>query len=304
MYSTLVRRLKAPIDKTERLELPDGDFIDLCWAVNGLSDTAPLVVFLHGLGGGVDSSYVAGQMLAFNRKGWRAVLMHFRGASHEPNRLPRAYHSGDTADLNYFLRILAEREPNTRKAVVGVSMGGNILLKWLGEQGAQSFIHAAVAISVPFQLRLVADRVNQGFSRFYQAYLLRRLRYIFARKFEKHAEALPVSLEKLDTLRCFWTFDEHVTAPLFGFPHVHAYYREASSRQYLSSIATPTLIIHALDDPFMTPDAMPCLDELSPDITLEVSSKGGHVGFIMGHVPGQPVYWLDQRTPEFLQGYL
>ena len=179
MYPTVARRLKAPIDKTERFELPDGDFIDLAWAVNGLSQEAPLIIFLHGLGGGVDSAYVAGQLRAFNRKGWRAVLMHFRGASHELNRLPRAYHSGDTSDLDCFLKELSVREPHTTKGVVGVSMGGNILLKWLGEQGTQSYVQAAVAISVPFQLRLVADRVNQGFSRVYQAYLLARLRSIF-----------------------------------------------------------------------------------------------------------------------------
>lgn len=304
MYPTLMRRLKSPVDVRERFELPDGDFVDLAWAINGLGNDSPLIVLLHGLGGDVNSTYVSGLLHAFNRCGWRGVLMHFRGASEEPNRLPRAYHSGDTADLDCLLHALAKREPHSKKALVGVSLGGNVLLKWLGEQGTQSLVEAAVAVSVPFQLRLVADRINQGFSRIYQAYLLRRLREVFARKFEQHADILPISMMNLDGLDSFWTFDDRVTAPLHGFPHVHAYYREASSRQYLIGVETPTLIIHALDDPFMTPEILPKGEELSNNITFEISQKGGHVGFITGHLPGRPIYWLDERIPEFLSGYL
>ena len=304
LFPTLTRYLKTPIDSHERFELPDGDFVDLAWAVNGLDSDSPVVVLLHGLGGSVNSTYISGLLHAVNRCGWRGVLMHFRGASHEPNRLARAYHSGDTGDLDCLLHALAKREPHTKKAVVGVSLGGNVLLKWLGEQGSQSLVHAAVAVSVPFQLGLVADRINQGFSRVYQAYLLKNLRRVFLRKLGKHADILPSSVSNLDAFRCFWTFDENITAPLHGFPHVHAYYREASSRQYLTNIVTPTLIIHALDDPFMTPEVLPGIDELSEAITLELSSKGGHVGFIKGLIPGMPIYWLDQRIPEYLSEYL
>lgn len=303
LFPTLTRRMQLPFDKHERFELPDGDFIDLAWAVNGLTEEAPLVVLLHGLGGGTNSAYVSGLLHAVNRCGWRGVLMHFRGASQEPNRLPRAYHSGDTADMDYLLHVLAKREPQSKKAVVGVSLGGNVLLKWLGERGSQSLIQAAVAVSVPFELRLVADRINQGFSRVYQSYLLRRLRGVFERKFERYADSFPPSIRDIDSLRCFWTFDEHITAPLHGYPHVHAYYREASSRQYLPTIATPTLIIHALDDPFMTADIIPKVDELSKETTLELSHKGGHVGFVSGQIPGRPIYWLDQRIPQFLRDY-
>lgn len=304
LFPTMMRRLKAPIDRTERFELPDGDFVDLSWAINGLNSNTPLVVLLHGLGGNVHSAYVAGLLQAVNRCGWRGVLMHFRGASHEPNRLPRSYHSGDTSDIDTVLRAIATREPQTRKALVGVSLGGNVLLKWLGEQGAQSLVHAAVAISVPFKLGMVADRINQGFSRLYQAHLLGRLRGVFARKLEKYVENFPISCSKLDSLHCFWTFDEHITAPLNGFSHVHDYYRQSSSRQYLINIATPTLIIHALDDPFMTPAVLPEPKELSRAITMDVSHKGGHVGFISGSVPGKPLYWLDERVPAFLSEFL
>ncbi|WP_028388248.1 hydrolase [Legionella fairfieldensis] len=302
MYPTLVRRIKTPVDEMERIELPDGDFIDLAWANNGLSPDAPLIVLLHGLGGSMHSAYAAGLMHAFNRFGWRAVLMHFRGASQEPNRLPRAYHSGDTGDINYLLHLLAQREPQSKKAVVGVSLGGNVLLKWLGEQGSQSLIDAAVAVSVPFQLRIVAERIGKGFSRLYQDYLLRRLRQVFAQKKARYtSENMPQPLNDVHKWRCFWTFDDRVTAPLHGFPHVHAYYNEASSRRYLSCIATPTLIIHALDDPFMTPAVIPSANELSSAICLEVSAKGGHVGFIAGNLPGRPIYWLEQRIPAYLQ---
>ena len=302
VFRTLTNRVSAPIDNTERLELPDGDFIDLAWAVNGLPQDAPLIVLLHGLGGGVSSPYVGGLLRSFNQAGYRGVLMHFRGASHEPNRLPWAYHSGDTADFSYFLEELNRREPSTAKAVVGVSLGGNILLKWLGETGSQSLIQSAVAVSVPFQLHTVADCVNQGFSRIYQVSLLRGLREVFLKKLAVVNTLMPLSTHDLWSLKTLRSFDQRITAPLHGFPSVDAYYQYASSKQYLKGIATPTLIIHAKDDPFMLPDVVPKEDELSADITLELSQQGGHVGFISGEIFGRPEYWLEQRIARFFRG--
>ena len=304
VYRTLTNRLQAPIDSYERLELPDGDFIDLAWAVNGLSHHTPLVVLLHGLGGGVNSAYVAGLLLAFNQAGYRGVLMHLRGASHEPNRKPRAYHSGDTIDFSYLLETLDNREPNTKKAVVGISLGGNILLKWLGQTGSQSLIHAAVAVSVPFQLHSVTKRINQGFSRLYQASLLRGLRDAFLKKIELVNTQFPFSKQTLLSMKTLRDFDRLLTAPLHGFPSVDEYYQQSSSRQYLKGIATPTLIIHALDDPFMYPESVPHEQELSGDVTLELSQRGGHVGFIGGKIPGQPNYWLEERIPIYFKKYL
>lgn len=306
LYPSFSNRLKAPIDRCERLELPDGDFLDLAWAVNGLSPQSPLVVLLHGLGGNVDSVYVARLLRVFNQAGYRGVLMHFRGASHEPNRLPQAYHSGDTNDLHYVMERLKRLEPDTKKAVVGISLGGNVLLKWLGEMGEQSLIQAAVAVSVPFQLQLVTDKVNQGFSRLYQAYLLRQLRFVFLKKLDIINTQFPLSKQQLFSFKTLVAFDEHVTAPLHGFSSAEAYYQTCSSRQYLSGIATPTLIIHALDDPFMTPAAIPQAKELAGSVMLELSQQGGHVGFIAGDAenPNRPVYWLEQRIPGFLMDYL
>jgi uncharacterized protein len=303
IYRTFAHCPDAPIDHTERLELPDGDFIDLAWATGGLPSDTPLVIFLHGLGGDLNSTYVTGQLEAYNRHGWRAVFMYFRGASDEPNRLAKAYHSGKTDDLHVVLETLAKREPHTQKAVVGVSLGANVLLKWLGEQGSQTFIHASVAISPPFDLACCSTRINRGFSRLYQRHLLTNMRKLFQRKHEHNPNLLPKHLHDLTSHRSFWDFDEHVTAPLHGFPDATTYYRKSSSRQFLIKIKTPTLMIHALDDPLMTADIVPKAHELSSDITFDLSPKGGHVGFISGHIPGKPIYWLEQRVPEFLKNH-
>jgi uncharacterized protein len=298
IYSSVHHPFLPTIDKTEKIDLPDGDFIDLAWSTKQLAEDTPLVVILHGLGGGLQSSYVSRFMNAFNKKGWRAVLMHFRGAGTEQNRLPRAYHSGDTADLDFLINLLNQREPNTKKAIVGVSLGGNVLLKWLGETQISS-IDAAVAVSVPFVLKQVANRVNEGFSRFYQKHLLGELKTFFAKK-NTHYKNPPEAFKKAADCTCFWTFDHEVTAPLYGFNSVHSYYRECSSRQFLRHIKIPTLIIHAEDDPFMTKDVVPTEEELAKSITLEISKKGGHVGFVSGSRFGTPVYWLDQRIPEYI----
>ncbi len=303
IYSSMKHPIKPHIDKMEKLDLPDGDFVNLAWSTANLSEDSPLIIILHGLGGCVNSSYVARFMHAFNQQGWRAVLMHFRGAGQEPNKLPRAYHSGETSDLDYLVHVLQQREPNTKKVIVGVSLGGNVLLKWLGEKGSQSSITAGVAVSVPFVLNIIADRMNIGFSRFYQTHLLNSLKEVFARK-ANYLQDPPEAIKKATECNCFWTFDDQVTAPLHGFSGAHAYYRESSSRQYLKNIATPTLIIHSIDDPFMTKDVIPKEEELSESVILELSKKGGHVGFISGNTPGVPAYWLDQRIPEYIREQL
>lgn len=309
VYPTLFKRTESLVDKVERIELPDGDFIDTAWAIQDLPQTSPLVILLHGLGGSVNSTYVNGLIKAFYQKGWRSVLMHFRGASEEPNRHARAYHSGDTQDLDFFIKQIDAREPASPKAAVGVSLGGNVLLKWLGENDQPGLISAAVAVSVPFELRLVADRINRGFSQVYQYYLLKKLRRTFGKKraslSQKDQEPpVPEALRDFERWNCFWTFDDRVTAPLHGFSSVHAYYRQSSCRQYLKNIQVPTLILQAKDDPFMTPEVLPRDEELSAAIQLELSEKGGHVGFVSGMIPGRAEYWLEQRIPDYLNSRL
>lgn len=299
IYSSLRNSRGPKVDGIEHLELPDGDYLDLAWNRADLPVDAPLVIILHGLGGGIQSAYVPRFMEVFKQKGWRSVLMHFRGAGQEVNRLDRAYHSGDTADLDFFMQVLAQREPHTKKAIVGVSLGGNVLLKWLGEQGAKASVDTAVAISVPFMLREVADKMNRGFSRVYQRHLLKQLKVFFARKAQGLNNPSKV-IEQAAACTCFWTFDHQVTAPLHGFNCAHDYYHKSSSKQYLKHIKKPVLIIHSLDDPFMSPKVLPSEEELSDSILLELSAKGGHVGFISCDRAGRPYYWLDKRIPEYL----
>jgi predicted alpha/beta-fold hydrolase len=229
--------------------------------------------------------------------------MHFRGCSGEPNRLRHSYNAGSTSDLGYVINLLRQREPDIHLACVGYSIGGNVLLKWLGESGAAAPLQAAVAVSVPFLLSAAAERMQRGFSRIYQAYLLHHLRSSYRRKFRIQANP-PVSLSELRKLKDFFTYDDSVTAPLHGYTGVDDYYARASCRQYLKGIEIPTLILHASDDPFMLPSAVPTEDELSDSVILELSSSGGHVGFVSGSVPWRSVYWLEQRIPAFLAEYL
>ena len=300
LYPFLARRGGRPVTRRERLSLPDGDFVDLDWAI-GAPPKAPWVLVLHGLEGSIRSHYAVGLLNRLTAAGYRAVLMHFRGCSGEPNRLPRSYHSGETGDLDYVVRTLQQRELNTPLGVIGFSLGGNVLLKWLGEQRTEAPVTAAVAVSVPFSLSLAATRLEQGLSRLYQAYLLRKLRRSLRAK-QSQVE-LPLDLHNLRKLQTFRAFDNAVTAPLHGFNGVDDYYARASSRPYLSRISRPTLIIHALDDPFMTSAIVPDQNELSPWVRLELSSQGGHVGFIGGSIR-QPTYWIEHRVTEFLMSHL
>jgi uncharacterized protein len=291
------RRLHVAL-RRERLELPDGDFVDIDWTEG---DRGPVVLILHGLEGSSKSHYARGMLQALHRRGWRGAVMHHRGCSGEPNRLPRGYHSGETGDVKHVISELKHREPETPLAVVGYSLGGNVLLKWLGETGATS-IRAAVAVSVPFLLDRCAARLDRGFSRLYQWELVRRLRATIERK--RRRIAMPLPVRDLSPLRTFREFDEHVTAPLHGFGGADHYYRVSSSRQYLKTIAVPTLLVQATDDPFVSADAIPQPTELAPSIQLDLHPRGGHVGFVAGPVPWHARYWLDERIPEFLAPHL
>ena len=299
MFATLFRPARAFPLRRERIELDDGDFLDLDWSP---AAQGPVVLVLHGLEGSSDSPYARGMLETAHAHGWRGVVMHFRGCSGEPNRLPRSYHSGDTRDLAQVVRILRARHDVPVLTAVGYSMGGNVLLKWLGEQGASVPLVAAVAVSVPYTLSLAAERLARGLSRVYQRRLLDDLRAKLSRKFSGGTSA--IDLEQAHSSRNFWEFDDRVTAPLHGFKDVHDYYTRSSSRQYLANIGIPTLMLHAEDDPFMTPQALPSGDELSPSTRLEVSAAGGHVGFIHGRLPWRPRYWLEERIPAFLESHL
>lgn len=291
-------RPRLPL-RRERIELPDGDFLDIDWS---LANKGPIVLLLHGLQGSSRSHYARGLGRSFERAGWRTAVMHFRGCSGEPNRLARSYHSGDTGDVAYVARLLQQRYPRTLLAAVGVSLGGNVLLKWLGETGNANPLAAAVAVSVPFLLNRAADRLETGFARVYQWELLFAL--CRALKVKRRRVSVPLAIEKLSRLKTIRNFDDHVTAPLHGFRDSAHYYTESSSRQLLSTIRVPTLMIQARDDPFMTPDVIPDPTELSSSTRLEVYPHGGHVGFVGGIWPWLPRYYLEERVPEFLRTFL
>ncbi|QBQ54911.1 hydrolase [Nitrosococcus wardiae] len=283
----------------ERLELPDGDFVDLAWSGQG---KGPIVVVLHGLEGSYRSRYAAGLLRAVAQRGWRGVLLHFRGCSGEPNRLARSYHSGDTGDLQALLTILRQREPDTPLAAVGYSLGGNVLLKWLGEAGQQADLTAAIGVSVPFELGRAAWQLEQALSKAYQWSLVNALKRSVRHKFRYRD--CPFDLQALEKVQTFKEFDDLITAPLHGFIDANDYWQRSSCRPFLRKIHIPTLILHSKDDPFLPQDAIPSASDLSPTVQLELSSGGGHVGFISGHWPWQPQYWLEERIPEFLSLYL
>lgn len=284
----------------ERMELPDGDFIDLDWI--NRNKNGPLVLILHGLEGSIESHYAKGMLLKISQQGWRGVFMNFRGCSGETNRLPRGYHSGETGDVSFVINSILKREPKLELAAIGYSLGGNVLLKWLGQTREENPLKAAIAISVPFELDKAAKRIRHGFSKFYQWYFIKCLRERLSRKFQECD--VPVDKTWIYKVRTMYDFDNKITAPLHGFSGADEYYTTSSSRQYLHSIAVPTLILHAKDDPFMSEDVIPESHELSPQIRLEVSEFGGHVGFVSGKYPWRPEYWLEERVPEFLREFL
>jgi predicted alpha/beta-fold hydrolase len=287
----------------ETFEFDDGDFTECYWHHRpSPGSSRPIVVLFHGLQGSFRSSYIQGMMHTLHKAGYSSVLMHFRGCSGRENRLPRSYHSGDTADALAWLTGLRTRYPKSALFAVGFSLGGNMLLKLLGEQGSDSPLTAAVSISAPMQLEISAKRMERGFSRLYQNYLLRDLKRVLRRKYRSHPMVELTGLEQkaIGKLNTFYAFDDAYTAPIHGFLSADDYYRKSSARQFLKSITTPTLIIHALDDPFMTEEVLPDASEISDSVTLEVYPNGGHVGFVSGSL-FWPEYWLEGRVVEYFK---
>lgn len=308
IYPALLRKGPKPLRRRERLELPDDDFVDLDWQGD---DEMPLVIVLHGLSGSSHSSYVLGLQQTLITQGFASVALNFRGCSGEPNRLARGYHSGDTGDLDWLYQTLLQRFPHRHLAAAGFSLGGNVLLKWLGEAEQPLQLFAAVAVSVPLVLSECANRLDRGFSRVYRDYLLRGLKAYMTMKLRHYqrlgneAETIKIrQLGNLSAIRSFWEYDDRVVAPLHGFADVHDYYRRASSRQFLPNIQLPTLLIQAADDPFMTPAVLPEADELSSSTTLLLQAGGGHVGFIGRRNLSKTDYWLEHCIPAFLRRQL
>ncbi|MCP3675277.1 MAG: hydrolase, partial [Gammaproteobacteria bacterium] len=286
----------------QRVELSDGDFIDLDWLSDPQADiNAPILLLLHGLEGSKDSKYIQSILHKMKSYHWNIVVMHFRGCSDEINRLPRSYHSGEIEDLKAVLAIVREQHPESVIIAAGFSLGGNVLLKYLGESGEDSLINVAAAISVPLLLSSASARLDKGFSRLYKNRLLKELKRKTVEKIVNHSPDLSLSVSQVEKIDTFYDFDDQVTAPLHGFGGAVDYYNRSSSRQFLSGIAVPTLILHAADDPFMTKDVIPEENELSGSVTFELSGQGGHVGFIYGGWPWNTRCYIDERVPSWFK---
>jgi predicted alpha/beta-fold hydrolase len=287
--------------EVERVETPDGDFLDIAWMPE-TDPTAPLVLVLHGLEGHTRRGYMIQTFKALADRGMRAVGMNFRGCSGEVNREPRFYHSGETEDLGFLFRLLRERFPSRPLMAIGFSLGGNILLKYLGEQGAKnaSTFSAAVAISVPYDLSAGADALERGgMTTIYARRFLRSLVAKVRDKEEILADIL--DLEAVWASATIRDFDDAATAKLHGFAGAEDYYHKSSSSRFVQSVRVPTLLIHARDDPFLAAEALPLSTiEANPFLTLVLTDRGGHVGFLEGGLPWKPTFWVEGQIASFL----
>ena len=302
IYPSLPWALRERLQlRREVLKLPDGDETAVDWVVEteDTPKTAPLLIILHGLEGSAESSYARTLMHEAAVRQWRCCVLHFRDCGDYRNVLPRRYHAGETNDIRYFVAKLEREGQFGPMVAAGYSLGGNVLLKYLGESGTGCPLKGAAAVCVPLNLHECAEALNIGISRGYQHYLLKRMKRSVARKFDMHTAAF--DWQKAMQAKTFAEFDDAVTAPLHGFAGKDDYYDRCSSVQFLKHIERPTLIVNALDDPFMTPDVIPDPGMLSDQVILEVSENGGHVGFIEGGTPWRPRFYLPQRLISFLE---
>ena len=304
IYAAQLAPRPAVAFRRTRWLTPDGDFIDLDWVIPAKARallfpaSLPLIVLFHGLEGSSRSHYAHTLMQAVDARGWCGVVVHFRGCSGEPNRLPRAYHSGDSEEIAWILARMRD-EHTGPIAAVGVSLGANALLKWLGERPAASraIVAAACAVCAPMDLVAAGTALDRGFNRIYGWNFLRTLRGKSLAKLALHPGLYdPRAVRRAWTLRAF---DDRVTAPLHGFDDAQDYWMRASSKPWLKHIAVPTLVLNARDDPFLPECALATADQASPAVTLHYPRHGGHVGFVSGPFPGS-LGWLPRRVLTFL----
>ncbi|MBI2290389.1 MAG: hydrolase [Betaproteobacteria bacterium] len=298
---TIYPALAAPRPRVsyqrERWDTPDGDFIDLDW-LDDRDSAKPLVVLFHGLEGGSRSHYAAALMAALRNAGWRGVVIHFRGCSGEINRLRRAYHSGDSAEIDWILKRLKQRHAAADLFAVGVSLGGNALLKWLGERGTATAdaVAAAAAVSAPVDLTAAGNALDAGTNLIYTRNFLASMKGKTLAKLERFPDLC--DRKRVLRARTLRAFDDIVTAPLHGYRDTGDYWLRASSKPLLRRIVVPTLMINARNDPFLPAHALPLPHEVSSAVSLELPASGGHAGFVSGAFPGH-LDWLPQRVLDY-----
>lgn len=308
LWGRLARPRRLVRFRREALESPDGDELLLDHA-DGPKD-GPLLLLLHGLEGSSYSVYVQGLLAAGLKLGFRGAALNFRSCARDPadlsrmlpNRRPRLYHSGETEDLDFVARTLASRQPGVPLVAVGVSLGGNVLLKWLGEHPGQTAVAAAAALSAPFDLaasaRHLETPVGRAYVRSFVATLAPKARAV-ATRFPEAAAGM--DLARAERARSFREFDEAATAPLHGFAGADDYYRRSSSLDFLSKITTPTLCLSAADDPFLPVEAFERARKVAaPPVEFHLVPRGGHIGFVSGAAPWRAVYWAETLAVAWL----
>ena len=298
IYGATIARAPRPAMRRERWDTPDGDFVDVDF-VDG-PEGAPWVHLFHGLEGSSESPYARMLMDRVHRRGWRGSILNFRGRSGEANRLPRAYHSGDSPEIDWVLRRFRERLGRGPVFVVGVSLGGNALAKWLGEHGAEALaiVDRVAVVSAPVDLMAAGDALEKGFALFYARHFLGTLRKNALAKLDRFPGLFDgAAVARARTLR---EFDDAFTAPVHGFRDCNDYYVRSSAKPFLPRVRVPTLMINARDDPFLPEAALPTEREVSEAVTLEFPAHGGHVGFVSGPFPGN-IEWLPERILHFFE---
>ena len=299
MWASTLRPSPAiPGCRRERWDTPDGDFLDLDCVPAEVG--RPILVVLHGLESSSRAPQVHGMLQAAQRHRWRAVALNFRSCSGEPNRLRRSYHGGETTDVGWVIQRLADRYPNDPIYGVGWSLGGNVLLKYMGEAGgAPPMLRAAAAISAPFDLAASARAFEESVvTRLYMRRLLRSLKQKTRAKVGWYPDLL--DLRRVEAVQTIRQFDEVVTAPVHGFASARAYWAASSCGPFLASIRRPTLLINALDDPLVPPDGLPrAAVSRNPHLTALFVDAGGHAGFVSGVQPMQPVWWAERAVFNF-----
>jgi hypothetical protein len=290
----VVRKGTPPPYHRERWDTPDGDFIDVDWLAAPEDAQAPLVVLFHGLEGSSSSHYAGTLMHALAQRGWGGAVPHFRGCSGEPNRLPRAYHSGDSAEIDWILRRLRTRFPQRLIFAAGISLGGNAMMKWAGEQesAARDVVQAIASVCAPLDLTAAGLALQEGFSLVYARHFLITLKTNAGAKLARFPGLFDE--RRMRRAKTLYEFDDVVTAPLHGFKDAGDYWRRSSSRPWLRGVRLPALVLNALNDPFLPRQALPAPQQVAASVALEYPATGGHVGFVSGPFPGH-LDWLPHR---------
>lgn len=307
-WSLLTRTRRLVPFTREVLTTPDDDDLVLDHAAG--PPGSPRVLLLHGLEGSAHSFHTQGLAYRVALAGWRSIALNFRSCARDPrqietrltNRRPRLYHSGETGDLDFVVKQLAAREPGAPLYAIGFSLGGNVLLKWLGESGAASEIRAAATISVPYDLAAASRFLERRIGLVYTGHFLARLKTKALDLIARFPhETSHIDRSRLRAARTFWELDDCLTAPLHGFCGADDYYTRSSSLPYLSRIGIPTLCLSAADDPLIPADSAERARGLaSPQVSVEVTRWGGHAGFVTGRWPWRAVYWAEERAVAWL----